>query len=291
MSQHERGRTHKKKFISKDTPNNLGRSFFSSRNSSHRIGEDEENKSEIKIKQPTILLKTREQVEDVMSSPKRAVRETEATSTISGIISSNTEGSSTPQLKCMNKSVKFLDDGILYTENLQDFTQENSDFIVVGIIGQQGVGKSTIANLLASKRIDDELLVQMILNSQLPQDEMKSFINRFMNFDLKESMPENKFFSTQNLKDVENNRNRTNGIDIYINDNRVIFLDCQPFLSMSIMDDLVENENKRSNLVSEFIPSENSGEIQGLQMTSFLISVCHILVVVQDWFFDSNICR
>lgn len=72
---------------------------------------------------------------------------------------------------------------------------------------------------------------------------------------------------------------------------QVIYLDCQPFSSLAIMDDLVENDNKRSNLLSEFIQSENSGEIQSLQMTSFLMSVCHIFIVVQDWFMDSNTCR
>lgn len=70
-----------------------------------------------------------------------------------------------------------------------------------------------------------------------------------------------------------------------------MFLDCQPFTSVSVLDDLIQSESKRTNLVSEFIPLENSGEIQSLQLTAFLMSVCHVLMVVQDWFFDSNIVR
>lgn len=71
----------------------------------------------------------------------------------------------------------------------------------------------------------------------------------------------------------------------------MILLDCQPFNSIAVLDELIQSENKRSNLVTEFLPLENSGEIYGLQLTAFLMSVCHVLIVVQDWFFDSNVVR
>lgn len=80
----------------------------------------------------------------------------------------------------------------------------------------------------------------------------------------------------------------------FINKNiifQLILLDCQPFISLSVLEDLIKYENKRTNLVSEFISSESSGEIQSLQLATFLMSVCHVLVLVQDWFFDSNIVR
>lgn len=70
-----------------------------------------------------------------------------------------------------------------------------------------------------------------------------------------------------------------------------MFLDCQPFTSVALLDDFIRSETKVSNLVTEFLPLENSGEIQGLQMTAFLMSVCHVLILVQDWFFDCNILR
>lgn len=53
----------------------------------------------------------------------------------------------------------------------------------------------------------------------------------------------------------------------------------------------MKNENKRSSVVSEFLPIENSGEIQSLQLTAFLMSVCHVLIFMQDWFLDSNAIR
>lgn len=60
---------------------------------------------------------------------------------------------------------------------------------------------------------------------------------------------------------------------------------------MSVLDDLMRSESKRMSVISEFLPVENSGEIQALQLTTFLMSVCHVIIFVQDWFFDSNIIR
>lgn len=62
-------------------------------------------------------------------------------------------------------------------------------------------------------------------------------------------------------------------------------------MSLSVLEDLIKYENKRTNLVSEFIPLESSGEIQGLQLVTFLMSVCHVLILVQDYFLDSNVVR
>ncbi|KAK9879536.1 hypothetical protein WA026_006606 [Henosepilachna vigintioctopunctata] len=269
MSEHERerGRNYKKKYISKDTPKSIDKNCFA------------------------ILQKTREHGEEVTNSPKKITKETESSSNISGISSSCSEAQHLSNLKCMHKAVKFLDDGTLLTENLQEYVHENSDFLVVGIVGQQSVGKSTLANLLANKRVNKDLLYELILKKHQSENGIETCTNRFSNIDINEVGSEKEIFKVESVDDIENNKNRTSGIDVFISDNRVIFLDCQPITSMSIMDDLVENENKRSNLLSEFIPSENSGEIQALQITSFLMSVCHILIVVQDWFFDSNICR
>lgn len=41
----------------------------------------------------------------------------------------------------------------------------------------------------------------------------------------------------------------------------------------------------------EIISTENSSEIQSLQLAAFLLTVCHVVIVVQDWFFDPNVIR
>ncbi|XP_044750959.1 protein SMG9 [Coccinella septempunctata] len=282
MSEYDRGRSHKKKYISKDLPNNVGRNVINKYNKTN----DEDEKVEIKIKQPTILLKTRDQEE--ISSPKKSSRENESTSNQTGA-SSNIEAHSLPELKYMHKAIKFLDEGMLFTDNLQDYVRDNSDFLVVGVIGQQGVGKSSILNGLANNKITKEVLHGLFSNK--PKNRKDSLSSKFSKLDLDKERNEYEIFRKQNTDDIESVRNRTNGIDIFISDDRVIYLDCQPFSSLAIMDDLVENDNKRSNLVSELVQCENSGEIQALQITSFLMTVCHIFIVVQDWFFDSNTCR
>jgi protein SMG9 len=61
-------------------------------------------------------------------------------------------------------------------------------------------------------------------------------------------------------------------------------------LSASVMDRLVQQENKKFG-GTEFASTENAMEIQSLQLAAFLLSVCHVVVLVQDWFFDPNFLR
>jgi protein SMG9 len=61
-------------------------------------------------------------------------------------------------------------------------------------------------------------------------------------------------------------------------------------LSASVMDRLVQQENKKF-AGTEFASTENAMEIQSLQLAAFLLSVCHVVIFVQDWFFDPNFLR
>lgn len=196
----------------------------------------------------------------------------------------------------MTKSIKFLEDSMLFHENLTDFVQENSDFLVVGIIGGQGVGKSTILNLIAHNSLTEKLKESLFKNNNFSEEEeygenitLSEALNGLQITNDDKLRPE--IFKIQTSDNIESNSNTTRGIDAFITSNRVILLDCQPFMSVSVLDELVQSENKRSNIVSEFIPLENSSEILGLQLAAFLMSVCHVLIVVQDWVFDSNIIR
>ncbi|KRT81133.1 hypothetical protein AMK59_5359 [Oryctes borbonicus] len=198
----------------------------------------------------------------------------------------------------MTKSAKLIDDGIIYTENIQDFLQENNDFLAVGIVGMQGVGKSTLLNLLTHSKVTDKIKQDVFKQCEFQKDDgldnIKLLTNEVLELNLNKNVEVGKCylpFEQQTPKNVEANINTTYGIDFYITDNRMMLLDCQPFISSATLDELMRSESKRSNVISEFLPLENGCEIQGLQYTAFLLSVCHIVILVQDYFFDSNVIR
>lgn len=151
---------------------------------------------------------------------------------------------------------------------------------------------------------------------------------------------------TQEIK--ERGGNQSTGIDFFITQERVIFLDTQasethcnyyrhakkrlikiflflqPILSPSILDHLINNDRKlppEYNLphtyvemqvsvwqhsYSALIPNVSSSVCsqprvsdlylktsfqQSLQIAAFLFTVCHVVIVVQDWFTDLNLYR
>lgn len=53
----------------------------------------------------------------------------------------------TPKMK---SSVKLIDEAMQFCDVPSESLMDQNDFLVVGIIGQQSVGKSTIMSLLAS---------------------------------------------------------------------------------------------------------------------------------------------
>lgn len=298
------------------------------------------------MKQSTILLETRDREEDRSVSPKRQQnRDPEITGTISIASSVAAESNIPPCVKQMNKSVKFVEDGVIFTEHLQDYLEENNDYVVVGVIGAQATGKSSILNLLAHKNITEQLKQTLFTNTETESEsgsfeniklltdnfskvkvdekhrldvsdeskgdefdesrakgESKQYNTKAKGEETKTKREESKtqgeetcnlMFDIQNSYTAQGHLNATTGIDLFITQNRVIFLDCQPFLSASVLDDLInmDDNHKRSTVISDCQPVENSGEIQSLQLTAFLMSVCHIIILVQDWFVDSNVIR
>ncbi|KAM6936704.1 nonsense-mediated mRNA decay factor SMG9-like [Lycodopsis pacificus] len=93
---------------------------------------------------------------------------------------------------------------------------------------------------------------------------------------------------TQEIK--ERGGNQSTGIDFFITQERVIFLDTQPMLSPSILGHLINNDRK---LPPEYNLPPTLCIIcqQSLQIAAFLFTVCHVVIVVQDWFTDLNLYR
>lgn len=131
----------------------------------------------------------------------------------------------------MTKCVKFLEDNNISLENVQDFMQENNDFLVVGVVGAQGVGKSTILNLLAHTQVTDEL--KRALFNDVKQrdnaehnDNFKILTDKMSHIKVCEDnkTKDNIVFNIRQISDIEVDNNTTDGIDLFVTSNRVCIL-------------------------------------------------------------------
>jgi len=95
-------------------------------------------------------------------------------------------------------------------------------------------------------------------------------------------------FTTSTSEYLETTQNCTAGIDAYITKNRIILLDCQPILSSSIA---YSASHKRMGQSIDPSGLLVDNEMISLQLAAFLLSVCHVVLLVQDWFFDPNIFK
>ncbi|CAL1532773.1 unnamed protein product [Lymnaea stagnalis] len=178
-------------------------------------------------------------------------------SMISGVIDqgAQTQSKLAPPLEKQAK-VKLIDENLQWCESGADLMLEQADFLVVGIVGLQGCGKSTILSLLAGNTHQDAY--------------------------------RNYFFFPQTKEAKEDCLFQTAGIDMFVTSERVILLDTQPLLSASMMDCLLRYERK---FPSEYTSLQNYIEMQSMQLLTFLLSVCNIILVADDWFIDVNLLR
>eukprot|EP01130_Rhizamoeba_saxonica_P011622 TRINITY_DN4829_c1_g1_i1.p2 TRINITY_DN4829_c1_g1~~TRINITY_DN4829_c1_g1_i1.p2 ORF type:complete len:331 (+),score=68.92 TRINITY_DN4829_c1_g1_i1:445-1437(+) len=120
---------------------------------------------------------------------------------------------------------------------------DNKHFNVIGVLGLQGVGKSQIMNHLLGKQSKDYT------------------------------------FALQTENDIVNTKHHTTGIDLKVTSERNILLDSQPLLSASILYDMYRTNHHLPNECSSL---ENLLELESLQITLFMLSVCNVVVVVND---------
>ncbi|GIX80258.1 protein SMG9 [Caerostris darwini] len=162
--------------------------------------------------------------------------------------------SSTPE---MSYPVKLVDESLQWCDNALEYLHDSSDFYVVGVLGLQGVGKSTIMSII----------------SGIHSEKSKWQLFKPQTNDLKES-----------------GEYCTSGIDMYVTNQRVILLDTQPVMSSSVMDHMIQYEKKPIG-AQDYHSLDNALTIQSLQQAAFLMAVCHTIISVQDWFIDTNYLR
>ncbi|XP_075696487.1 nonsense-mediated mRNA decay factor SMG9 isoform X1 [Rhinoderma darwinii] len=156
----------------------------------------------------------------------------------------------------MKHSIKLVDEYMNWCDSAIEFLLDQTDVLVVGVLGFQGTGKSTMMSLLSA-------------NS--PDDDQRSYVFRMQSQEVRERAG-----------------NQTSGIDFFISQERIIFLDTQPILSPAILDHLINNDRK---LPPEYNLPHTYVEMQSLQIAAFLFTVCHVVIVTQDWFTDFNLYR
>ncbi|CAG9583162.1 unnamed protein product [Danaus chrysippus] len=252
-----------------------------------------------KEKQPTIILKTREQ-----STPKedRPISPKSQTIDADGIYPSKiaqNENKEKKEQKCpvkeMSQPVKLLDENLEFNAAAVEFLNDsNNNYLVVGVMGTQSVGKSMILNLIARNKQDDDLCHKILHSHEVPtqhstETNEMSNENQFENIsltettDVKEDDKNSLKFKMQDIECIEKGVHCTKGIDMFVTNDRIILLDCQPLWSPSLI------EETSTNPVTA--RSANIMTVDCLQIASYLMAVCHVLIAIQDWFTDYNFIR
>jgi len=175
---------------------------------------------------------------------------------ISGIIDqgAHTQNKLAPPFEKQGK-IKLIED-FQWCDTGLELMLDQTDFVVVGIVGLQGCGKSTLLSLLAGNTHQDAY--------------------------------RNYFFYPQTKETKEDCLFQTSGIDMYVTSERVILLDSQPLLSAAVMDCQLRYERK---LPTEYSSLQNFIEMQSMQILTFLMSVCNIVLVADDHFVDINFLK
>ena len=160
-----------------------------------------------------------------------------------------------------DRSVRLIDDQQQFcSSGLGPVMTDNTEFLVVGVIGLQNVGKSMVLNRLANHfKRNGENTEEMV-----------------------------QIFREQSFEKQMLGEHCTNGIKAWVAPTtRTIFLDSQPLNSVSMLDRAMQLIDKKHN--AEFSTLETTIEMQSLQVVGYLMTICHVVVLVQDNFVDMDL--
>ncbi|XP_073012071.1 uncharacterized protein [Typha latifolia] len=147
----------------------------------------------------------------------------------------------------------------IQSDRVLPFLTENSDFVVVGIIGPPGVGKSTIMNELYGFDGSSP--------GMLPP------------------------FATQSDETKAMAKHCTVGVELRVSSERLILLDTQPVFSPSVLIDMMRPDGSSTIPVlnGENLSADLAHELMGIQLGVFLASICNILLVVSEGIHDFTV--
>ena len=156
-------------------------------------------------------------------------------------------------------TTRFLDEDLnLYTDELARHLTEHPDFTVVGVLGFQGAGKSRVLSELCGYRPETTSEGRSVLTGAFPEQEDAELLEGY---------------------------HRTVGIDACLHvAEQLILLDVQPLLSASLLVQRMRQDSKDGGMgvYEGFISHENQVEMESLSLAVWLLSVCHVVLVVAE---------
>jgi len=194
------------------------------------------------------------------------------------------------------KSARLIDDQQQFcTSGLASVMTDNTDFLVVGVVGLQSTGKSTILNKLANyvksnyHAANDEKGSRGASKGSGNSNETEALSTGVSKTAAADAKAE-EIFREQTAEKQMLGEHCSSGVKAWVSPTtRTLFLDSHPFNSVSMLDRAMQIIDKKHN--AEYGTMEATVEIQSLQVAGFLMSVCHVLILVQDHFVDSDLLQ
>jgi protein SMG9 len=149
-----------------------------------------------------------------------------------------------------------------------------SDFTVIGVLGPQGAGKSTLMSLLAGARWAGSSVAGSSSRSSAPSSSSPELVD-----------PP---FAQQSMDAVLQALHGTGGVNLHVSSERLLLLDTQPLLSPSL---LLELQRREPSLPPDVQSHENLQELQSLRIATLLLSVCHLCVWLDEEEFNPHNLR
>ncbi|GAA0151502.1 hypothetical protein LIER_10210 [Lithospermum erythrorhizon] len=162
-----------------------------------------------------------------------------------------------------NGSLNLLSDSWeFHTDRFLSFLTDNTEFMVVGVIGTTGVGKSTILNEIYG--FDPSSNVGMLPPFAIQSEETRAMA-----------------------------KHCTIGIEPRVSTERIILLDTQPVFSPSVLAEMIRPDGSStvSVISGESLSAELAHELTSIQLGVLLASICHVILVVSEGVHDASMWR
>lgn len=175
---------------------------------------------------------------------------------------------------------------------------ELTNFTVVGVLGFEGVGKSTLMSLLhtAHERLPHKQQQQSRESpSPSPSTRQKKRNGGNNNNTSSDKASTSMIFEPQSFETLIAGNHETTGVDMALSHdptgatpNSLVLLDTQPMLSSAMLCELLsKNESPRFGALTP----EQQVEVHSYQLATFLLSICHYVVIAHDTLADLHVVR